>query len=499
MKRLFILFLGMWLFTSHAQDILRIEYFIDTDPGHGNATPVSITQSPSVNAGFTLNTSGLAGGTHFLYARAETTDGRWSETSVVPVIATQFEQPGNIVQMEYFIDTDPGFGMGTQRTITPDKNVSQLFTLNVSSLADGFHHLQFRVKDANGRWSMVQDAPFFSQDLARSNTVRLEYFIDNDPGYGSGKNVPVIAGKDLSVTFVIDLAGVTPGVHQLCVRSEDAGNHWSIVHTAPFLSVETNRPDLTQFEYFFDEDPGFGSGIRVPLTAGKDFSGIFPMDTSGLSAGRHHIFFRGKDSKGNWGLVGYQDFTIIRAKIFLEGLYVANTGTMNPAMDENGQKWAPGIADHVTLRLHDPNTPSTVVFEAEADLQTNGEATVLLTDRRFEQNWLSVKHRNSIETWSASPEDYSHPIPDYDFTSGQSMAFGDNLKDNGDGSSAIYGGDVNQDGIVDGGDMNPVDNAVTAITFGYLPEDVNGDGLVDGSDMNIVDNNSTAIIMAIVP
>ena len=41
------------------------------------------------------------------------------------------------------------------------------------------------------------------------------------------------------------------------------------------------------------------------------------------------------------------------------------------------------------------------------------------------------------------------------------------------------GGDVNQDGIVDSGDMNPIENASVALTMGYIAEDVNGDGLID--------------------
>ena len=44
-----------------------------------------------------------------------------------------------------------------------------------------------------------------------------------------------------------------------------------------------------------------------------------------------------------------------------------------------------------------------------------------------------------------------------------------------------------------------IDNASTAITYGYVDEDVNGDGIVDGGDMNLADNNSTAIIMVISP
>ena len=57
----------------------------------------------------------------------------------------------------------------------------------------------------------------------------------------------------------------------------------------------------------------------------------------------------------------------------------------------------------------------------------------------------------------------------------------------------IWGGDVNQDGIVDTGDMNPVENASTNVIMGYVAEDVNGDGIVDTSDMNIVENNSTML------
>jgi hypothetical protein len=47
--------------------------------------------------------------------------------------------------------------------------------------------------------------------------------------------------------------------------------------------------------------------------------------------------------------------------------------------------------------------------------------------------------------------------------------------------------------------MNPVDNASTSITLGYVDEDLNGDGIVDSGDMNIADNNSTAVIVALMP
>jgi hypothetical protein len=56
---------------------------------------------------------------------------------------------------------------------------------------------------------------------------------------------------------------------------------------------------------------------------------------------------------------------------------------------------------------------------------------------------------------------------------------------------AIYGGDASQDGVIDGTDMDMVDNAnIPPPLIGYNVEDVNGDGVVDGSDMSMIDNNS---------
>ena len=78
------------------------------------------------------------------------------------------------------------------------------------------------------------------------------------------------------------------------------------------------------------------------------------------------------------------------------------------------------------------------------------------------------------------------------------MVYGNNLK-LVSGKYCIFTGDVNQDGVVDSGDMNPVENKSIIVTMGYVVEDVNGDGIVDSGDMNIVENNSMAVIQVITP
>ncbi len=68
-----------------------------------------------------------------------------------------------------------------------------------------------------------------------------------------------------------------------------------------------------------------------------------------------------------------------------------------------------------------------------------------------------------------------------------------------DGYYAIYGGDVNQDGSADSGDMTPVDNDAANFESGYLPTDVNGDGSIDSGDMTLIDNNASLFVGSILP
>jgi trimeric autotransporter adhesin len=239
-----------------------------------------------------------------------------------------------------------------------------------------------------------------------------------------------------------------------------------------------------------DLHPSTGSpvlGAGVPITGiTEDYSGNVRSGTN--------------PSIGAFEYGENTTFKTLTMTVLLEGLYAGN-GTMNQAYDDMGPHFGTGIADQVTVELHNPSSyPSIEYSKNEVNLSTSGTLTITTVPSWISSDYyITILHRNSIETVSALPVSFAGATINYDFSTSSSQAYFDNLKDTGDGFFVIWGGDVNQDGIVDGGDMNPVDNASTAITFGYVPEDVNGDGIVDGGDMNIVDNNSTAIIMALIP
>jgi PKD repeat protein len=189
----------------------------------------------------------------------------------------------------------------------------------------------------------------------------------------------------------------------------------------------------------------------------------------------------------------------LNVKVYLEGLYsTSNPGTMNQAYHSTGPQYAPGIADMLDIQLYDASTSLTLpVYEQQnVGLQTDGTATI--ADLPFSLNgeyYIVILHRNSIETWSAQPVIFSGAGPiGYDFTTSSNKAYGNNQKHVGSSHYAIFGGNTNQDSVIDGSDMSQVDNAVTQFMSGYIPEDVNGDGIIDGSDMSIIDNNSTNFI-----
>jgi hypothetical protein len=107
--------------------------------------------------------------------------------------------------------------------------------------------------------------------------------------------------------------------------------------------------------------------------------------------------------------------------------------------------------------------------------------------------FLIIKHRNSVETWSATAIAFAQgSTVSYDFTSAQSKAYGNNLVQVSSSPEiwAIYSGDVNQDGYVDPLDLSLIDqDSFNYISGRYMATDVNGDGYVDPLDLSITDQN----------
>jgi len=308
-----------WLFFKDiipAANVNKLEYFVDTDPGFGNGTPVTISAGANIaDIFFTVDVTSFSNGFHNIFIRSKDNAGNWSITNkwlffkdIIPA--------ANANKLEYFVDTDPGFGNGIPVTITPGANISNIFfTVDITALTNGFHNIFIRSKDNAGNWSITNKWLFFKDIATAANVSKLEYFVDTDPGFGNGTDVPVTTGANISNQLIpVNTTALSEGFHKIFVRSRDNNGNWAITNRFGFFKEFVRDPlNVKTGEYFFDTDPGFGNGTAIPFTDPKgnniaDFS--FNADINPLlNNAPHYLFVRTKDSSDRWSITNVVTFT----------------------------------------------------------------------------------------------------------------------------------------------------------------------------------------------
>jgi hypothetical protein len=236
-------------------DINKLEYFIDTDPGEGKATAISVTPATQVSGiVFSPNISALSAGFHALFIRSMDANGKWSITNYTYFYKQSSTAAiiSNIVKLEYFIDTDPGAGKATTVSVAPATNIAGLsFNADISSITAGFHILFIRSLDADGKWSITNTTYFYKSAPQNNNTaniVKIEYYIDTDPGDFNAINIPITAAPDIAdQTFTANITGLAAGTHYLDIRSLDSRGKWSVNAVDTFNIASTVPLRLLNF------------------------------------------------------------------------------------------------------------------------------------------------------------------------------------------------------------------------------------------------------------
>ena len=219
----------------------------------------------------------------------------------------------------------------------------------------------------------------------------------------------------------------------------------------------------------------FDQAFRV-----RDFKVIASM--GGSSTLRDTMFYKLIDTAKNHfqgnGIVS------LELKTYLEGRY---SGSF---MEE----------DSITVLLRNALSPYVIIDQATVYSLSNGSSIVNFPGATSGvYNYIVVKHRSSIETWSKTSMQFPNGQPlSYNFTDESTKAYGNNLKLKG-GEYCIYSGDINQDGIVDVIDVASVDNDLSFFIQGYVVTDLDGDDFVDSSDMAIVENNANNFVARMRP
>lgn len=195
--------------SATAGPISQLEYFFDSDPGVGAGAKITVSPSAdSAEKSVVIPVSSLSSGFHTLYLRSKNNKG-WSQTEsrgfyVVPPSAVS---SGPVARMEYFIDTDPGIGLGTALTAFTSGDSVQISRVIAipSTLTTGTHKLYVRSQTSDKRWAIteVQDFTVDCAEISITATqtqicsgasTTLSFASGNQPGtyqwYRNGTLIP---------------------------------------------------------------------------------------------------------------------------------------------------------------------------------------------------------------------------------------------------------------------------------------------------------------------
>jgi len=174
---------------------------------------------------------------------------------------------------------------------------------------------------------------------------------------------------------------------------------------------------------------------------------------------------------------------LLQIKVIIQGFYIG-AEKMNTLI--NGT-----ICDTISVILHDSNSPFDSITSIKGVLDSSGYGDFIFPVAYSGFSYyIAVRHRNSLETWSALPVFLNPTSTGFDFTTSSAQAHGGNQFTFPDGKAAIYSGDVDQDGSIDHDDYLHLETAMQLFLVGYHREDLNGDKILETADLSLIENNS---------
>jgi photosystem II stability/assembly factor-like uncharacterized protein len=356
--------------------------------------------------------------------------------------------------------------------------------------------------------------------FAGLHTSGLFYSSGGTSWFISSLNVTNIKSIAVKGNFILAGAGNNAGVY----LSNNNGNNW----TATSLNNKSVYSLALNGNYAY---AGTGGGVYYSLDsgytwtrstlnndlvyslavngnvvyAGAESNGVFLSSDNGLNWSQlndgfpsgitiyslylyKNYVYAGASLNGVYRRPVLQLPVTLNQKIFIQGFYNPDTDAM--------------VSDTVSVYLRNTSPPYEIIDFATGVVDLSGQGSFeFLNAVNGIDYYIQLEHRNSIETWSKTPQQFTASMLSYDFTTANTQAFGDNMA-NIDASPVIFGiysGDENQNGIVDLTDVVNVSNAASIFTNGYISADMNGDNITDLSDIVITSNNASAFVAVVIP
>lgn len=259
----------------------------------------------------------------------------WQKTAAAVAVLYAQSLSAQVTALEYFIDTDPGPGNGTEIAFIAGDPVNEFFVADLSGLDSGIHGLYIRalgpvygfapvvpgdpqtLSPPSGgplsapvflgtQWGQPMYFPFEVASVAEAEELfitAVEYFITTDPGFGSASALTVADPTvSVDITETLSLSGVDEGPQVVYIRAQDENGTWGPTFAQP-IGVDAVAPNevinITDIEY------RIGDGSDT--SQGADFTGFSSaptvdasttVDLSGVPIGNTQIYIRARDENG---------------------------------------------------------------------------------------------------------------------------------------------------------------------------------------------------------
>ena len=237
------------------------------------------------------------------------------------LIFTALGASAQVTGGEYFWDVDPGEGAAFPVDAadgTFDEAIEAIIKNGINLPPDtGKHVFNIRIADNCGDWGPVYKKAIFVHDSTGVGTdivvTNAEYFWDTDPGEGAGTMLLAFDGAfEEALEAVFSTSAILPGVgtHLFHIRVQDDHFVWGPVYKKPVYlteNLDAPRPfEVTSAEYFWDADPGEGSGTALLAFDGafdEALEAVFTSTALLPGVGTHLFNIRARDEDDMWGPV----------------------------------------------------------------------------------------------------------------------------------------------------------------------------------------------------
>ena len=333
----------------------------------------------------------------------------------------------SITDIEYFYNTDPGFGNGTAITVNANTgSLTQTVSLPVGNTLSGFNSLYIRAKNNLDVWSLYDQRVFYVTVLpasgSTSNIATAEYFFNTDPGFGNANSITVDTNTGLlEQTVSLPVGNTLTGFNTLYIRTQDELGVWSLYDKRVFFitNIESgvSATNVATAEYFFNNDPGFGNGTAINVDSNTGvLNQVLTLPVTNLD-GFNTLYIRTQDDLGVWSLYEKRLFYVNNDQVianitgaeyfydtdpgFGNGTAATITPTENPneftvelattdvscdfhdfyiRLQNSDGTWS--LYDYgLDVEVYDNANPTLVTFpNITAELDASGQATIALAD-----------------------------------------------------------------------------------------------------------------------